>query len=113
MKNLLLLLILVSGVAYAGYYIAPQRMPLFLHPEGRACQRMESLCGKNAPQECTQSFQELREAGGAESIRKPIACVMDAQSCGEAVGCMAAGTVNAAVNFGEQLLKGIGKGMGK
>jgi hypothetical protein len=114
MKKLLVLMILGGvGIAYAGYYVAPDKMPLVIHPEGRACSRMASLCEERSQKECVEFFGELRKASGDESIRKPIRCVMDAQSCGEAAGCMAGGGVNAVFKMGEQFLKGLNKSVGE
>ena len=113
MKKLPFLLILfVAGTAYAGYYFIPDRMPPFMHPEGRACSRMTSLCGE-AAKDCDQAFAELRKASGPESIRKPIKCIMSAQSCPESAGCMAGGGVNAVIKSGEEFLKGLRNSVGE
>jgi len=112
-KFLVLALLLVAGGAYAGYYVAPDKMPLVIHPENRACSRVDGLCGEKSRNECTDYFAELRKMSGDESIRKPIRCVMDAQSCGEAAGCMAGGGVNAIFKAGEQFLKGMNKSLGE
>lgn len=111
-KFLVLMVLLAAGVAYAGYYVAPDKMPLVIHPESRACSRMASLCEERSQRECTEFFGELRKISGDEAIRKPIRCVMDAQSCGEAAGCMAGGGVNAVFKMGEQFLKGLNKSVG-
>lgn len=113
MKKWLFICILFGGgVAYAGYYFTPQSMPAFLHPEGRACGRMASLCGSSSPKECEDAFAEFRNMGGSAAIRKPIACVMAAESCAESAGCLAGGGVNAVFNAGEQLMKGMRKSIG-
>ncbi|MBL9044675.1 MAG: hypothetical protein JNM83_23890 [Myxococcales bacterium] len=112
-KFLVLAVLLIAGGAYAGYYVAPDKMPLIIRPESRACSRFTSLCEEKASQECSNYFSELRKLGGDESIRKPIRCVMDAQSCGEAAGCLAGGGVNAVMKSGEQFFKGLGKSLGE
>jgi hypothetical protein len=112
-KFLVLTLLLVAGAAYAGYYVAPDKMPLIIHPESRACSRMNSLCEEKSSTACADGFVELRKLGGDESIRKPIRCMMEAQSCGEAAGCMAGGGVNAVLKSSEQFFKGLGKSLGE
>lgn len=112
MKKLpFILILLVAGTAYAGYYFTPQSMPLFMHPEGRACGHMSSLCSE-PPKECEETFSELRKLSGPESIRKPIKCMMSAQSCAESAGCLAGGGVNAVMKTGEEFLKGIRNSVG-
>ncbi len=111
-KWVIVFLLLAASTAYAGYYFTPQSMPAFMHPEGRACSRMAALCG-SSPTECEDAFTELRQLGGPASIRKPISCVMSAESCAESAGCLAGGGVNAVLNAGEQLLKGMRKSVGE
>lgn len=113
MKKLPFLLILfVAGTAYAGYYFVPDRMPAFIHPEGRACGRMSTMCDQ-PPKECEDAFAELRKLSGPESIRKPIKCMMDANSCAESAGCLAGGGVNAIMKTGQEFLKGLQKSVGE
>lgn len=113
MKKLLVLLILLcGGVAYAGWYFAPHAMPPFLHPEGRACGRLSSLCGE-PPTECENAFRELRKVSGDQSISKPIKCMMAAESCAESAGCLTGAGVNAVMKVGEEFLKGLRKSVGE
>lgn len=111
-KTLILLLLLVSGVAYAGYYFVPQKMPTFIKPERRACSRIAQLCGASAEAECMDHFTQIRDVVGAEAIRKPIACAMEASTCAESIGCAAGAGVNMMFKGYEQVLKGLNKALG-
>lgn len=87
-------------------------MPAVMHPEGRACGRMASLCGGTA-QDCEEAFSELRKISGPEAIRQPISCVMSAGTCPEAAGCLAGGGLKAIMKTGGEFLKGVGKSLGE
>jgi hypothetical protein len=111
-KFVVLLILLVGGVAYAGWYFAPQAMPPFLHPEVRACGRMSNLCNE-PPTECEKAFAELRKISGDQSIHKPIKCMMSANNCAESAGCLAGAGVNAVMKAGEEFLKGLRQSVGE
>jgi hypothetical protein len=106
------LIALLVGLGFAGWYFAPDRLPPFLHPEGRACQRVASLCNQ-PPTDCENAFAELRKASGTQSIYPPIKCVMSADSCAESIGCVAGGGVNAIIKNGSEFLRGLQNSVGK
>jgi hypothetical protein len=107
-----LLILLVVGVVYAGWYFTPYAMPPFMHPEGRACGRMSSLCNE-PPVECENAFTELRKVSGDKSIHKPIKCMMSASTCAESAGCLTGAGVNAVMKAGEEFLKGLRNSVGE
>jgi len=113
MNKLVWLILGIGGTAYAGYYFVPERMPAFIHPEGRACSRMASLCGENSPKECEDTFAELRKLSGPDAIRKPIKCVMEADSCAESIGCLGGAGLNAGIKAYQDVLKGLSKSIGE
>lgn len=107
LKSLFLLLVLLGAAGYAGYYFSPQNMPAFVKPERRACQRMVDQCETKDPDKltsCVDIFAEFRKTGGDDSVKKPIACMMESKSCLESAGCIG----GAAGNQMLQLLKGLG-----
>ena len=59
-------------------------------PEERACERLDSLCGGEVDiGECTEGFAEAEKLVGEKVIEKATDCMADADTCMEAVGCMA------------------------
>lgn len=113
MKKLpVLLIVIIVGLGLAGWYFAPDKLPPFLHPEIRACQRVSSLCNQPAT-ECENAFAELSRVSGPQSIYKPIKCVMSANTCAESVGCVAGGGVNAIIKSGTEFLRGLQNSVGQ
>jgi hypothetical protein len=105
MKTLLVLALLGVG-GFLGYR--------YLFPEKRACGKMVELCGADAAtgQRCEQAIVELKKAAGGDSARSAAACVADAQSCPQALGCMAGLVGQAAGGAANEFLKGLQKSLG-
>jgi len=104
MKKLLVLVVLLGvGGLVAWKY-------LWGAPEKRACAKLQDLCGKDKEADrCTSDLGELRKVGGDETADKASACVMEAKTCGEAVGCVAGGYGRAGMKALGDVFKGFGK----
>ena len=66
-------------------------------PEAAACERLNDLCGKRMDAadvgECKEALDEAGDIVGDKVMDKAVDCMQSADSCMEAVGCMAgAGT---------------------
>lgn len=66
-------------------------------PEEAACERLNDLCGKRMDVtdvgECREALDEAADIFGDKAMDKAVDCMETADSCMEAVGCMAgAGT---------------------
>ncbi len=63
-------------------------------PETRACERLDSLCGKKVDiGECKKDFADAKDIVGDKVVDKAVDCMESATSCMEAAGCiMGAGT---------------------
>lgn len=100
----LLALVIVGAAAFVAYRH-------FLSPPKRACAHMASLCGAQARDQdaCVQQFVDFERKLGPEPSRKAVACVTEAKSCAEAVGCVAGAGAGALGDALKELLKGAGK----
>ncbi len=79
-------------------------------PAKRACARLADLCGdpKRDDHECTDFFDSLQR-NDAASVDKVTACVADARTCAEAVGCTAGGALHLGVGAARSFLDGVQK----
>jgi hypothetical protein len=83
----------------------------------RVCEKIVDLCGDFADQkltkadidECTADMAKGPKEIGEKPYDEFVSCTLDADNCGEVIGCAAGAAVN---GFGEQL-KGFGHGFGK
>src|SRR5215471_13072706 len=85
MKKLLVLLVL-GGTAYGGYYWYSHRSA----PK-RVCARLADLCGEKGEQaKCETDLDDMvkKAAATPETMSKLDQCVASAKSCPEATGCM-------------------------
>ena len=59
-------------------------------PEEAACERLNDLCGKRVDVgECREALDEAADYVGDKVMDKAVDCMETANSCMEAVGCMA------------------------
>jgi len=69
-------------------------------PETRACERINSLCGQKVEVgECREAFDEAEKILGEKVVDRATDCMDDADTCMEAVGCMAGATTHALEDF--------------
>lgn len=68
-------------------------------PEEAACERLNDLCGKRMDSkdigECREAFDEAGDIVGDKVVDKAVDCMESANSCMEAVGCMAGASTHA------------------
>ena len=98
----LLVLLIGSWVVYAKV----------LRPEPvRACERVASLCGvklsADDEQQCASTFEQL----APDDRHQGAQCIVDAKSCGEAVGCASGTMAKMGMRAAGQFLEGFGRGM--
>lgn len=59
-------------------------------PAEAACERLDTLCGGEVDiGECTDAFGEVEKIVGEKVVDKATECIDRADTCMEAVGCMA------------------------
>lgn len=76
-------------------------------PQEEACERLDTLCGKKVDiGECRQAFDEAEDIVGEKVMNKAVDCMSSADSCMEAVGCLAGASTHAL----EDLEKGFERG---
>jgi len=103
----ILVLLVIIGVAAGAF-------AFLRNPNRNACMRVGELCGwkdgsKEQLDQCTTQVEQWRKSAGDESVDKGIACVGEAKSCGEAMGCVAGAGVSGFKNAVDDFLKGFGK----
>lgn len=78
--------------------------------EQQICGRMATLCGTSR-EVCGQLVKSTHESFGDDGVQGVKACFADAQTCGEASGCVAGKGVKnlgaAAVDFFKGVVKGL------
>jgi hypothetical protein len=107
MKKLLLAAVVLGVGGYFAYAKVLRPAPK------RACDRMAELCedsgGKHVDDKsCTDFFDALKKNDEADAA-KIAQCVLDAKSCGEAVGCEAGGALKLGTNAAKSFLDGFQK----
>jgi hypothetical protein len=110
MKTLLVLAV-IGGGAYGGYYLYQHRKP-----EKRACAKMADLCGekeKNDAERCERDMSDLRKNASVETLARFDACVDNAKTCAEGVGCAAGAGLSTAGEVFNQFIKGLGGALPK
>jgi len=69
-------------------------------PTEQACERLDTLCGKKVNVgECHKAIDEAKDIVGEKVLEKATDCMSSADSCMEAVGCMAGATTHAMDDF--------------
>ncbi|MCU1277273.1 MAG: hypothetical protein JWM53_819 [bacterium] len=107
MKKLVLAAVLVGVGGWFAYAKVLRPAPK------RACDRIAELCGDSGrgkldDKSCSDFFDELAKNGG-ENTGKTAACVLDAKSCPEAIGCTAGGAVRLGAGVAKNFLDGFQK----
>lgn len=103
MKKVLAVLALLALAAGAGVVVFVTRTP-----ERRACAHAAELCGLSDDQvsRCVDSMHSLAKSR-PESSAKVTACVADAKSCAEAMGCAASGALGLGVGLVKDFFTGL------
>ena len=69
-------------------------------PEAEACERLDTLCGKKVDVgECREALDEASDIVGDKVMDKATDCMSSADSCMEAVGCLAGASTHALDDF--------------
>jgi hypothetical protein len=69
-------------------------------PTEEACERLDTLCGKKVDiGECREAMEEAEAIVGDKVMEKATDCMSSADSCMEAVGCMAGATKHVMDDF--------------
>lgn len=69
-------------------------------PSEQACDRLATLCGKSVEVgECRDALDEAEDVVGEKVIEKATDCMASADSCMEAVGCVAGASTHALDDF--------------
>jgi hypothetical protein len=111
MKKLLVVLLL----ALAGGGVYAYSTGVF-SPGHRACAKFVELCGKGSPGEvdtCEKELAELDKISSSDATGKFADCVDDVNTCAEAFGCQLGAGMNEFGKMTDDMLKGMGKGLGK
>ncbi len=76
----------------------------------QACDRLEKLCGEtDEAKSCSRDLPELKDQLGADNYDRMLTCTADANSCPEALGCLAGGVGNMLDKWGDQFEHGLSK----
>jgi len=102
MKKLIVFLVVVALIGFGGWQLYVR----VFNPDYQTCNKLAELCAKGKDftskhmDSCQSGLDNLREVIGDDKARKAGKCVVDAESCIGAVGCMTgAGLGGAAVEF--------------
>jgi len=69
-------------------------------PVEEACDRLNTLCGKRVDVgECREDMSEAKDIVGEKALDAATDCMTSADSCMEAVGCLAGGATHALDDF--------------
>jgi hypothetical protein len=102
-------LIVIAAVLGVGGWLAYAKV---LRPAPkRACARLHELCNdrdRDNDKSCTDFFDALKNTGG-EANDKTAQCVLEANSCAEAIGCTAGGAVKLGAGVAKNFLGGFQK----
>jgi hypothetical protein len=105
-------LLLVAAILGVGGWFAYAKV--LRPPSKRACVKMHDLCGEKRgaddEKSCTEFFDTL-EKSDVESRDKTAQCVLEANSCAQAIGCTAGGAVKLGTGFAKDFLEGMQKSM--
>lgn len=86
------------------------------NPTRVACVRVGELCGVEGGtmqdlDQCVDTVKQWRKIAGDEAVDKGVACVESANSCGEAMGCMAGAGFKGMEGVMKDFLKGFDKAL--
>jgi hypothetical protein len=99
------LMVIAGGVAWA----------MMSTPERTVCARIGELCGAEGDladlEECAKDVEEIEKVLGKEPVVRVAACVEDAKTCAEAMGCIAGESMNSVEEQLGEFLKGVRRGM--
>jgi hypothetical protein len=108
MKKLLLVAVILGVGGYFAY------AKVLRPPSKRACAKMHDLCSDKRSSDddksCGEFFDSL-EKSDVESRDKTAQCVLEANSCAQAIGCTAGGAVKLGTGFAKDFLEGMQKSM--
>lgn len=106
-------LVVIAVVAAVGGWFAYAKV---LRPAPkRACARLHALCGDQMREDaddkndCDEFFDAIRNNNSAADADKTAACVLDAKSCPEAIGCTAGGALKLGAGVAKSFLDGFQK----
>jgi hypothetical protein len=92
-----------TGVAYA-YATAT--------PEKRICRDLDKLCGgRGSVARCEADFAEIEKALGPDALERMAECTDDSDSCADAVGCVAGGSVTGVAHIVSQFSQGFDRAL--
>jgi hypothetical protein len=108
-------LVLVAIILGVGGYFAYAK--LLRPPPKRACIKLHDLCAGNKSAErndksCTEFFAEIKKQD-AQAADKTAQCVLEATSCGQAVGCTAGGALKLGTGLAKDFLDGFQKSINR
>lgn len=76
-------------------------------PVDRGCERIAKLCGEEVDVgECRDAMDEAEDVVGEKVVAKAADCMQTADSCMEAVGCMAGAATHAIDDFEKGFKRG-------
>lgn len=105
----LILFLVIAGAAVGAF--AYMRNPTRI-----ACVRVADLCGAQGGSvsdldQCVDTVKQWRKIAGDEAVDKGVACVETANTCGEAMGCMAGAGFKGMQGVFNDFLKGFDKAL--
>ena len=102
MKKLIVFLVVVALIGIGGWQLYIR----VLNPDYQACSKLAELCAKGGEftsrhmNSCQEGLRKLKEVIGEDKGRKAAKCIINADSCLGAAGCMAgAGLGGATTEF--------------
>lgn len=106
---------LVAAVLFVALVGAARGGAAAFTPEGRACTKLEALCGDGGKrsmdaEQCREGWSEARKLAGDAATDRSLSCVVDAKTCSAAAGCLAGGVGVGAVG---EMLKGFGDALSR
>ena len=102
----IILFVVIAGAAAGAFaYIR--------NPTRMACVRVGDLCGVQGGtasdlDQCVDNVKQWRKIAGDDAVDKGVACVEKANTCGEAMGCMAGAGFKGLEGVMNDFMKGFG-----
>lgn len=101
----ILLGIIIGGVAWA----------VMASPERSVCVRVADLCAVEGTmqdlEQCVQDVEKLQKIVGEEPVERAAACVEGADTCAEAMGCIAGEGMNTMQEQLDEFFEGVRRGV--